>query len=139
MLLTPKPIPKYDENVWAAPTSPKAFMTVKRYCEENLKTPPAINDLRHQIEKRVKFAIDSGCTQSIVSNKTLLSDYSTCHVKMSTANSGTMHCPLVGTLRIGDLILKNCLYSTTQHKFVVRISTMRNALCCLFRQKKLCY
>jgi hypothetical protein len=109
-LFVPAPKPIIDENVWAAPKSPKAFMTVKRSREED---NPKLNDddLRHQIDKRVKFAIDSGCTQSIVCNKALLSDYSSCHVKMATANSGYMNCPLIGTLKIGDLVLKNCLYS----------------------------
>jgi hypothetical protein len=34
------------------------------------------NDLRNQIDKRVKFATDSGCPQSIVCNKALLLDMS---------------------------------------------------------------
>jgi hypothetical protein len=107
LLLQTKKVPvlKFNENVWAAP---KALM-LKRSNEESIPKNLADNDLRNQIDKRLKFATYSGCTQSIVCNKTLLSDYSNCHVQMSTANSGTMNCPLIDTLKMGNLSLMNCL------------------------------
>jgi hypothetical protein len=107
LLVQDAPVPKFDENVWAAPKA----LVLKRSREESIPMNLADNDLRNQINKQVEFAIDSGCTQSIVYNKALLSDYSNCHLTMSTANSGVMNCLLSGTVKIGNLKLKNCLYS----------------------------
>ena len=50
------------------------------------------------------LVVDSGCSQSILMNKNLLSNYQNFNLKMSSADNGTLQC-----IGIGDLVINQHL------------------------------
>lgn len=75
------------------------------------------DDLRHSIVGKQtanvtrKVAIDSGCSQTLMSNKETIQNYSTANVLMNVANDSSMHCPGQGDVALStDLKLSNVLH-----------------------------
>ena len=60
------------------------------------------------------LVVDSGCSQSILMNKNLLSNYQNFNLKMSSADNGTLQCIGFGDLVINQhLTLKDVLHCPT--------------------------
>jgi hypothetical protein len=57
------------------------------------------------------YVIDSGCTQSILANKSRIENYSSCDIKMITADDGILQCVGQGDLIINsELTIRNVLH-----------------------------
>jgi hypothetical protein len=76
------------------------------------------DDLRHKIVGKGKanvahrrVAIDSGCSQTLMSNKETIQNYKTANIQMNVANDSVMHCPGKGDLAVNnDLNVSNVLH-----------------------------
>ena len=61
--------------------------------------------------RTVVYVIDSGCTQSILANKSRIENYSSCDIKMITADDGILQCVGQGDLIINsELTIRNVLH-----------------------------
>lgn len=95
-----------DAEEWN-PTKPFAGVASRHSSPNGVhkKTKPKkSNDLR--------FVIDSGCTQTLLRNKEIISNYTDVNFEMQTASTDVLQCPGKGEITLNsDISIKNAMFS----------------------------